>query len=93
MSSMTITAKFIQAFDPSNKIHVTWFKRMTDLAEEMGDPNKAITLVKEVNSNPMKLKLEDRDALDWFHIHFVLCGAYARAVLNGTAYIPSSDTS
>lgn len=89
MTATTITAKFIQAFDPSNKSHVMWFKHMTDLAQEMGDPTKHISLVAEVNLNPMKVELDHRDALDWFHIHFVLCGAYAQAVLRGKAYIPS----
>jgi hypothetical protein len=36
----------------------------------------------------MNVKLAKQDTLDWFHIHFVLCAAYAKAVLKGKAWIP-----
>ena len=47
---------------------------------------------KHVNLNPMRIELDHRDTLDWFHIHFVLCGKYAKAVLNGTAWIPTTSS-
>ena len=45
-------------------------------------------LIEEINKNPMNIKLDQRDALDWPHIHFCLCGVYAKATLRGKAYIP-----
>jgi hypothetical protein len=92
-SDVTNTAKFMKAFDPSKESHVKWFKRMTDLSESMNNPNEAITLNAEINMNPMKITLSHPDTLDWFHIHFVLCASYAKAVLKGTAFIPHLDRS
>lgn len=85
---MSITSKFIKDFDPENEAHVKWLSKMFDLAEKMNDPTAHIALVAEVNQNPMKIKLDNRDALDWPHIHFVLCGAYAKAVLRKKAWLP-----
>ena len=87
---MSITSKFIKAFDAQNESHIKWFSHMIDVAESMGDPDSHITLVAEINMNPMKIELDHRDALDWPHIHFCLCGAYAKAVLRGKAFIPST---
>jgi hypothetical protein len=84
----TNTSKFLKVFDPSDQKHVLWFKKMTDLCDKMADPSAAMTLNAEINLNPMRIELDHRDTLDWFHIHFVLCGKYAKAVLNGTAWIP-----
>jgi hypothetical protein len=82
------TVQFLTAFDPLDKKHVEWLKKMIDMAETMGDPKAQLTVVKSINSNPFGVKLADRDALDWPHIHFVLCGKYAQAVLKGMAYVP-----
>ena len=38
----------------------------------------------------MHILLSQQDTLDWFHIHFVLCAAYAKAVLKGKAWIPQT---
>ena len=86
---MSITAKFVKAFDSKNVTHVKWLSHMIDLAESMSDPTAHITLVAEVNMNPMKIELDHRDALDWPHIHFCLCAVYTRAVLRGQAFIPN----
>jgi len=85
---MSSSASFLKGFDPANKDHVMWFKKMTDLAETMANPDQAISLNSEINLNPMKVKLEQKDTLDWFHIHFCLCAAYAKAVLKGKAWLP-----
>jgi hypothetical protein len=82
------TVQFLTAFDPLDKKHVEWLKKMIDMAETMGDPKAQLTVVKSINSNPFGVKLPDRDALDWPHIHFVLCARYAKAVLNDRAWIP-----
>lgn len=85
---MSITSKFLVAFDPNVREHVSWLSDMIDLAENLSDPTLHIQLVKEINKNPMKVVLDSKDALDWPHIHFVLCAAYAKAVLRGTAIVP-----
>jgi hypothetical protein len=86
---MSITSKFIKAFDSQNKEHVTWLSHMIDIAENMNDIESSINLVSEISANPMNLKIDKKDALDWPHIHFCLCGSYAKAVLKGKAFIPS----
>lgn len=82
------TVQFLTAFDCLDKKHVEWLKKMIDLAETMGDPKAHVSMVKSINSNPFGAKIAERDALDWPHIHFVLCGKYAQAVLKGMAYVP-----
>ncbi len=84
--SVSVTAQFVKAFDPASEAHFTWFQKMTLAAETM-DKEK-LDLVKEINKNPMNIQVSDRDALDWFHIHFVLCACYSKAVCKGTAFIP-----
>ena len=86
---MSITSNFVTAFKPSNQEHVKWLSNMIDYAEMLGDPQKHVDLVKEINKNPLKIKLETKDALDWPHIHFCLCAVYAKAVLRGQAWIPT----
>jgi Fe-S cluster biosynthesis and repair protein YggX len=86
----TNTLKFIQAFDAENERHVNWLARMITVAETMGDTSKQISLVNEINLNPMNVELEHRDALDWPHIHFCLCAVYSKAVLRGKAYVPTA---
>jgi hypothetical protein len=61
---------------------------MIDFAEMLGDPSKHVDLVREVNKNPMKIKLDPKDALDWPHIHFCLCAVYAKGVLRKKAWVP-----
>lgn len=82
------TVQFLTAFDPLDKKHVVWLKKMIDLAENMGDPKAHHNMVKSINSNPFGVTLPERDALDWPHIHFVLCARYAKAVLSDRAWIP-----
>ena len=82
---MSTTSKFIQAFDAKNVEHVAWLATMCDLAEKFG---QSMDLVAEINTNPMNIKIPPKDALDWPHIHFCLCAVYAKAVLNGKAFIP-----
>jgi hypothetical protein len=84
------TSIFIKAFEPNQKSHVVWLKKMTDIADTLGDPKRHHALVTEVNSNPMGVKLDNRDALMWVEIHFGIAMKYARAVLNGDAVIPAT---
>jgi len=86
---MSTTSRFIKDFDPANESHVKWLAHMMDMAESLS-PEKATTLVSEINKNPMKIELEARDALDWPHIHFCMSTVYAKAVLRGKAFIPET---
>ena len=87
---MSVTTRFITAFDAQNQSHVKWLSRMIDVAETMGDPSKDSILIKEINKNPMGVKLEQLEALEWPHIHFCICAVYAKAVLRKRAWVPSS---
>jgi hypothetical protein len=88
---MSLTSKFIKAFDSKNKSHVEWLSHMIDLAENMSDPTASVNLVGEINNNPMNIKIEKKDGLDWPHIHFCLCASYAKSVLRGGAFVPISN--
>ena len=89
----TITSRFLKAFDAKNPKHVRWLQHLTSLGETMGDPNKHQTLTAELMMNPMKVKVDHIDALDFPHIHFVLSAAYSKAVLTGKAFIPIPEDS
>jgi hypothetical protein len=82
----TITSQFIKAFDAKNEEHVKWLQTMTLKADTLSQPQD---LVKNIQSNPMKIRVNEIQALDWPHIHFVLAMTYAKAVLTGKAYVPS----
>lgn len=86
---MTITADFYKAFDPSNERHVRWLARMFKVSEEMKDLSKQITLLAEINMNPLKIELSHGEALEWPNIHFILCMKYTKAVFSKTAFIPA----
>jgi len=83
------TVKFVTAFDALDRAHVMWLKKVMDMAGSLGDPKAEINMVNMINTNPFGITLEKRDALDWPHIHFVLCASYARAVLCGRAHVPT----
>jgi len=85
----TVTSRFLKKFDPSQKSHVVWLKKMTDIAESLADPTKPQYIIAEMNLNPMKVEMTHMEALDWPHVHFVLCAAYAKAVFKCSAWVPS----
>jgi len=87
---MSITSKFIKEFRPDSEEHVKWLSKMVDFAETMS-VEKPGDIIAETNKNPMKIKLEAKDALDWPHIHFCLFAVYAKAVLKGKAFIPKAQ--
>lgn len=86
----SVTSRFLKAFVATDESHVKWLQKMTLLAEKLGDVNLQQKIVEDINTNPMKIKLTNFEALDWPHIHFVLAMAYAKAVLKGQAYIPTA---
>jgi len=85
---MSVTSRFIKAFDAQNQSHVKWLSRMIDVAEGMGDPTKDSALVSEINKNPMGVQLTQMEALEWPHVHFCICAVYAKAVLRKKAHVP-----
>lgn len=84
---MSLTSKFVKTFDATNQDHVKWLSHMCDIAEDLS-PEKPSMLMDEINKNPLKIKVDMRDALDWPHIHFCLSAVYAKAVLRGKAFVP-----
>jgi len=83
--SKTITQQFVDSFDPKDQKHVAWLQKMLNVKL---DPEVMVDLAKEVNTNPMKIKISQIDALDWPHISFVICAKYSKAVLCGEAIVP-----
>jgi hypothetical protein len=83
--SKTITQQFVDSFDPKDQKHVAWLQKMLNIKL---DPEVMVDLAKEVNTNPMKIKISQIDALDWPHISFVICAKYSKAVLCGEAIVP-----
>jgi hypothetical protein len=88
---MSNTSKFVKVFDPTSETHVKWLSHMCDIAETLS-PEKPTILMTEINKNPLNIKLDTMDVLDWPHIHFCLCAVYAKAVLRGKAWLPTSQT-
>ncbi len=83
------TAKtFVDAFDPMNKTHVLWLKKMNKAMEKM-DPHVRMNLDELVAQNPMEKTMTN--SLDWVFIHFGLAMAYTKAVLNCKAWIPTKN--
>lgn len=85
---MTITSDFYKAFRPDSERHVAWFKQMFSVSEDMKDPTKHISLLGEINLNPMNITIKHAEALEWPNIHFILSVKYSKAVLLGEAFIP-----
>jgi hypothetical protein len=66
----------ISAFDPSNKTHVEWLKKLVET-----DLDKKITIL---NENPMGEKIPP---FEMIHIIFGLSAKYTKAVFDKTAAI------
>ena len=80
------TAKtFVDAFDPMNKTHVLWLKKMNKAMDQL-DMNKRMNLDELVAQNPMGKNMPN--SLDWVFIHFGLAMAYTKAVLDCKAWLP-----
>jgi hypothetical protein len=85
MESPTASA-FVNAFNPMEKTHVLWLRKMNREMDKM-DLSAKLNLDELVNSNPMGTKMTN--GLDWVFIHFSLAMAYTKAVLEGRAWVPS----
>jgi hypothetical protein len=82
----TVANNFVSAFNPMEKTHVLWLRRMNRAMEKL-DPTANMNLTELVNSNPMGAKMTN--GADWVFIHFSLAMAYTKAVLEGLAWVPS----
>lgn len=87
---MTPTQKFTNAFDPSNERHVRWLSTFFDYAKSIGTDRTPIE--EFINNNPMNVKLNQQEALEWVHIHFCLSMKYAEKVLAGQAWVPKTSS-
>lgn len=87
MNSETVTKRFIDAFDTSNKVHVKWLKKFFDFAENLATSRKPID--EFINTNPMGIKVSQSEIIEWIHIHFSLAMKYSKDVLLGKAFVPN----
>lgn len=83
----TITQKFVDAFDSSNKKHVEWLRKFFSFTKNIAETRGNIKDF--LDDNPFKIKLSDQEYLEWVHIHFVVSMKYARDVLEKNAWIPN----
>jgi|FreactcultureFD7_1027221.scaffolds.fasta_scaffold00189_41 hypothetical protein len=72
-----IKERMIQSFDPTNREHVEWLKKV------FGAETKNKTKV--LGENPMRKPMPD---FDMVQIYFGLAAKYTQAVFNKTAFIP-----
>ncbi len=84
---MSVTQRFANAFDSSNRAHVIWLSKFFDFAENLAKERPDIDSM--LNSNPMGIVVKKDEMLDWVQIHFMVSMKYARDVLTGKAFIPS----
>ena len=86
-SSNTITKRISAAFEPQNKDHALWLRDMHQMARTL-DPTKQSPMHKLLTKNPMNVKVQKEEILEFVHIHFVVSMKYSEAVLNGEAWTP-----
>ncbi len=84
---MSVTSKFANLFDPSNKAHVMWLSKFFEFAENIATKRPDIDSF--LNSNPMGIIVKQEEMMDWVQIHFMVSMKYAKDVLAGKAFIPS----
>lgn len=87
---MSVTSKFANAFDSTNSAHVIWLSKFFDFAENIATKRPDVDSF--INSNPMGIVVKKEEMLDWVQIHFMVSMKYARDVLNGKAFIPSTGS-
>jgi hypothetical protein len=79
--------KFAKTFNPKEKTHVLWLRKMNRAMEKMG-PTTQMNLLEMINENPMGEKMSN--GADWVFAHFAMAMAYTNAVLEGKAWIPTN---
>jgi hypothetical protein len=85
--SSTVTQKFSDSFNSSDKEHVMWLKKLFEFAKNIATSRTPVEDI--INKNPLNVKAEKTELMDWVHIHFCLAMKYSRDVLNGQAWVPS----
>ena len=83
---MTVTEKFRDAFDTQNPEHVKWLGKFFDYSKNIAKERTPIDDF--INTNPMGVRLEKNELMDWIHIHFILGMKYAQDVIKGRAWVP-----
>jgi hypothetical protein len=86
----TPTQRFSDAFDPLNERHVRWLAKFFEYGRSVATDRTPIE--EFINKNPMGVKLNSSESLEWVHIHFCLAMKYADKVLKCQAWVPSSNS-
>jgi hypothetical protein len=81
-----IENQFAKMFNPKEKTHVLWLKRMNRQMEKMDPMTQQTNLLEMINENPMGARMSN--GADWVFAHFGMAMAYTNAVLEGKAWIP-----
>ena len=63
-----------------------WLKKVQEAVANMDTTKSQLPAV--IDQNPMKVKFQASDMLNWVHIHFTLAYKYTKSVLDGEAWIP-----
>ena len=84
----------IKSFDPKNKHHVKWLQKLDSLINEMVSSNgRTVGLSARMGtvlrSNPFG---EDIPPEAFIDVHAGMCIRYAANVLNGDAWLPSTES-
>ena len=87
-----IAVEFGQKFEPNNKKHVVWWKMLCDQMDKAAENTRTHRIGNIIDLNPMGIKFNMSNIMDIVFIQFTLGLTYARAVLEGNAYIPSTQT-
>lgn len=77
---------FSKAFNPTNQEHVMWLKKVQEAVANLDTTKCQLPAV--IDQNPMKVKFQASDLINWVHVHFTLTYKYSKSVLEGEAWIP-----
>jgi len=61
---------------------------MSSLNEMM---SKKVNIMHIINSNPMQVKMSEKDIMDIVFIQFSLAMKYTKAILDGEAWVPTQE--
>ena len=86
MESPAIVTKFSKSFNPADQEHVMWLKKVQEAVANMDTTKCQLPVV--INQNPMKVKFQASDMLNWVHVHFALSFKFTKSVLDGEAWVP-----
>lgn len=84
------SATFVRNFDCNNESHVLWLKNVGDAMAKV-TMGGSVDLISIVNDNPIEGTPQMTNPMDWAYTHFQLAMKYSTAVLNNSAYLPTSE--